>query len=76
MADALDLWTVYRRPCDIPDAEFVARRYTIEPGRRTLADLEYLVAETIDELRAKLPPGLVRLDPMPGDDPVIVEVWL
>jgi hypothetical protein len=33
-------------------------------------------ALTLDALRSLLPPHLHRMDPMPGDDPVVVEIWL
>lgn len=35
-----------------------------------------LVAESLDDLRRMLPPGLIRLDRQPGDERVIVEVWM
>jgi hypothetical protein len=34
-----------------------------------------LLADTLGELRAKLPPGLVRSDHQPADPGIVVEVW-
>lgn len=36
----------------------------------------YLRADTLEDIRAQLPPGLTRIEPHPGDDAVIVEIWL
>jgi hypothetical protein len=35
----------------------------------------YLIADTLEDLRRLLPPGLVRLDRADQDDRVIVESW-
>lgn len=64
------LWVVYENPKDYPGS-FVAR-----PGVTGGMACAVLLADTLDELRADLPPGLTRLERDPTDDPVIVEVWL
>lgn len=69
--DELAIWTVYRKPKDRPDAPYLARLYH---GERPTP--EVLTASDIDTLRAELPPGLVRMERSPGDDPCIIEVWL
>lgn len=72
--DLLSIWTVYDHPRDYP-ASFVARRSEVIDGVvQVTADM--FVADTLDELRALLPPGLYRLPRFPGDQPHIVEVWL
>jgi hypothetical protein len=69
----LSLWTVYDHPSDHP-AYWVARRWEIRREAVPTGDL--LKADTLDELRGLLPPGLDRLPREPGDDPAIVETWL
>jgi hypothetical protein len=72
--NALELWTVYRRPKDYPD-HCVARKSLIDQhGSRLTNDM--FVADDLAEVRALLPKGLVRLTRHPDDDPVIVETWL
>lgn len=73
--EVLPMWTVYERPKDYPK-HFVARRFMImSMGNFAITD-DVLVANTLDEVRAMLPPGLYRLDRQPNDDRNIVEVWL
>ena len=66
----LELWTVYKSPSDMP-GQFVARKWLLDqPTSETIQDA------TLEGLRAKLPQGLMRLDRLPKDDPVIVETWV
>ncbi len=74
MTEAIIIWTIYALPNDFP-TQWIARPYRVERGH-TQAEQHYLAADSLEALRAPLPPGLVRLDRMAGDDPVIVEVWL
>jgi len=69
----LEIWTVYRHPRDHPD-KFVARKSlsTLPP---TMTN-DMFVADSLDEVRALLPPGLYCLLPQFDDDPVIVEIWI
>ena len=64
------LWTVYDHPPDYPD-HFVARLFAdgVETNVGFLAD-------TLEALRDKLPPGLYPLARSPSDPPSIVETWL
>ena len=70
----MEQWTVYERPLDYPDG-YVARRWVIGSGGAVPTN-DMFVADTLDELRALLPPGLFCLLRQPGDDPKIVEVWI
>jgi hypothetical protein len=70
----MHLWVIYDHPRDFPD-RFVARKHHVVPGASG-PTLEILTADTLDDLRAKLPAGLVLLSRHPMDDPVIVETWL
>jgi hypothetical protein len=69
---ALTIWTVYEHPSDFPD-HFVARPFYVGPGLDR--GNQVLLAETLDELRALLPAGLICMARSENDDPVIVEVW-
>jgi hypothetical protein len=72
--DALAMWTVYRYPRDYP-GKFVARKFLVTAPDPTVT-AEMFIADDLDEIRALLPPGLVRIARSPSDDPVIVETWL
>jgi hypothetical protein len=67
-------WAVYDHPRDYPQS-FVARRWVGIAGKM-IPTADMFVAETLDEVRALLPPGLVYFPRRRGDDPVIVETWL
>lgn len=73
-ADDLLIWVIYQAPRDYP-AAFVARCFLIQNGD-TIATRSMFTADTLDEARALLPPGLTRFARDAGDDPVIVESWL
>lgn len=73
-SDVLVMWTVYDHPRDYP-TKFVARRSEIRGGVAYMTN-DMFVADSLDELRAWLPPGMSRMSRFPADDPVIVEVWL
>lgn len=74
MNDDLQIWTVYDHPTDHPHA-FIARLWIVRQGRE-YATNQLIEADTLDALRAKLPPGLYRMPRDVGDDPVIVETWI
>lgn len=73
MSNVLSMWTVYDHPSDHP-AHWVARRWEVAKEAKPTQDL--LLADTLEALRAQLPPGLYRLPRQPGDEPAIAEVWL
>ena len=66
-------WVVYdhpaRHPLMFPDL-FVARKWI---GDRPTNDLE--TSGSYRELLLKLPPQMVRRDPLPSDEPDVLEVW-
>jgi hypothetical protein len=68
------MWTIYERPRDFPD-KFVARPHFIGPGWSTPLSYQK-VANSLEGVRAMLPPGLHRMERQRDDDPVIVETWL
>jgi hypothetical protein len=68
--DDTSIWIVYEGPPDFPD-QYVARRC-----RSYVATGEYIVGDTLADLRAKLPPGLIRLERSVLDDPLVRESWI
>jgi hypothetical protein len=71
-------YVVYDHPSDFPNL-FVVRRVlvyrdTVEP----VYDPSYFIySEDVEDCRkAMVNLGLYRMPPEPGDDPVILEVWL
>ena len=70
----LPLWVVYNSPSDAP-GRHVARLHVA--GRAGLYVCALAVAgDTIDEVRAAIPAGLVRIDRAATDESTIVETWL
>lgn len=70
----LYMYTVYDSPLDYP-GKFVVRGWvaTMPPT----PDAEPLsVTGSLEEARASLPPGLIRLPRMGKDEPQIVESWV
>lgn len=64
------MWVVYEAPADFPD-QYVARRLHLN---RLTGD--YVVGNTLIEVRSKLPPGLFRIERSERDDPQIRETWI
>jgi len=75
VSEALDIWTVYDHPSDMPD-KFVARRFVVDAtGPRATKDV--LASPDLAALREGLEMlGLTPLARSPEDDPKIVESWL
>jgi hypothetical protein len=72
--DVLPMFTVYHDTKDFP-GKWLVRRFLIVAGR-ALPDKLLGVGDTLDQARALVPRGLVRLDRAVNDDPVIVETWV
>lgn len=66
----LRIWTIYRKPRDYP-TKWVARLFLNTHATETV-----LVGDTLEQVRAALPAGLVRIPRFEEDDSVIMEVWL
>lgn len=72
-------WIVYFNPSDYPGL-YVVRPWDIVRGElEPRSRREHWLCSTLEEARALIlrgDPGLYCLPRNPGDDPVIVEVWL
>ena len=64
------MWIIYEESPAFPN-QYVARRYRsyVETG-------EYVVGDTLNDVRAKLPPGLMRIERSNQDDPMVRESWI
>lgn len=73
--DALEQWAVYHNAPDL-DVPYAARRWMVLAHCPDPVATEELVGgQTLEEVHAQLPRGLVRLEPHPDDNPTLVEVW-
>ena len=76
MTGHLNIWTIYVSPADYP-GQYVARRFVVGGKDSHHGPTnEMFVADTLEEVRALLPPGLICMPREPGDDRVIVESWI
>lgn len=66
----IDIWVIYKHPKDFPN-KYVVRHWINENPTKTM-----YTANTLEEIRKKIPQGLTLLPRFPQDDPKIVEVWL
>ena len=66
----IPLICIYDHPTDYPD-KFIARLWDCSAPTNIIA-----TADTLEELRAKIPDCMVKLDRHPQADPCIVEVWI
>lgn len=64
------LFVVYDHPSDFPHCYVVRRWNGNIPSR------EFCVAPTLEGARAAIPAHCANLGRMPGEDPVILEVWI
>ncbi len=68
--DDTSMWIVFEEPPAFPNQD-VARLY------RSYVDTgEYVVGNTLNEGRAKLPSGLMRMERSSQDDPLVRESWI
>lgn len=81
MGDQLTIWVIYFGATNHPAGKWVVRAHdVIRPEDGKLAEIRprqgYLACDSLEEARAKVPPGRVRMLPGRNDDPVIVESWV
>lgn len=72
------LWVVYDHPADFPE-HWVVRRTVIGRGGTVTVSGEVWLRPTLQGAREVIAvnhPDGYRMDPDPGDDPVIAEVWI
>lgn len=77
----MTLWVIYDSP---PDLTAYGKRFALRPqfvARRQGVTIEVIgnevwLADTLEEIRAMIPPTATRLPREPGEAPVIVETWI
>lgn len=72
-SEPLSIWTVYSMP-NGQLTKIMAKRWLVTTVP-TATD-EVVEADSLEELREKLPAGLYRMPRDPDDDPTIVETWM
>jgi hypothetical protein len=70
----MECWAVMHGCSDVAQP-WCARRWIGANGRAMPTD-QLIVGNSLEEVRAKLPPGLLRTERHWSDDPVIREVWI
>lgn len=70
----LVVYVVCRHPADYPD-KWTVRRHHFERGVQWV-DFGVALYDSLEAVHGGMPPGLVRIGPKPGEDPVIAEVWI
>jgi len=70
----MEAWTIFDRPADYPQ-HYVLRRFVYHMGR-VYATSTVFISYNLEQLRAAVPPGLMRFPRDPLDEPAIVETWL
>jgi hypothetical protein len=68
------IWTVYKHPDDYPDW-WVLRGYDVIPGALQPHQV-FFTAQTLEEIRRKVPPASLRIGRQAGDHPAIYECWV
>jgi hypothetical protein len=68
------LWVIYDHPLDYPN-HWVVRAHVVFPGITGVSHHAYLYS-SLEEARRALPPGLVKCNRHPTDDPQIFETWI
>jgi hypothetical protein len=74
MSEALTIYTIYKNVAWCP-APFAVGITDVQ-GMEVVPRGEVLMAWTLDDARAAVPSGLVRIERTPADDPAVCEVWL
>lgn len=67
----LEMWIVHDRLADgVVACKWLVRGGTFQPSP------DEIHAASLNDVRAKLPPGLTRRERAPEDAPSIVEIWV
>ena len=79
-AEQITIWTIYDHPADYPH-HFVVRSWRVAEADGCSCVVVLVpgvgyIANTLDEAREKIPPGLSNVERMADDDGVVVESWL
>lgn len=73
-SDSISMWAIFDHPNDFPSG-FVVRENIAMSASVFVSPFSIRTA-SLDEARAKLPPGLTRLARQEGDPKFLIETWL
>jgi hypothetical protein len=68
--DDMSMWVIYEDTPEFPN-QYVARRYELDVDTG-----DFVVGDTMNDVRAKLPKGLMRLERSAHDHPQVRESWI
>lgn len=71
----LTVWVIYFGASNHPPGKWVLRAQDVMRDGAVRPHEIFHECNSLVEARAKVPHGLVPLERMPADDPVIVETW-
>jgi hypothetical protein len=69
------IWAIYNNPSDYP-GKWVVRGYGVGTNGSAHRHEDCIVADSLPQARAALPPGLYNLGRAAFDDPAIHESWI
>jgi len=69
------MFVITDHPSDYP-SNFVVREHVIAAGVGIGVAPPYVVCNSLEDARAAIPRGLIRIPRAPSDDAVIVETWI
>jgi len=72
----LTVWVIYDHPSDYPNSYVLRPQVLVRGQKEPVALSQAWTADTPDQLRRIIPPGLHRLDRQPDDHPQILETWI
>lgn len=76
-SDQMPIWVVYKHPSDFPDHYVVRCHRFCCKTHKTIQDKDVMLSRDYAPIAQYLDAmGLVKLDRMPEDDPIILETWL
>ena len=73
--DAMGMWVICKNPSDYPGF-YTARIYVLHEGKIVHPSGSLFFSHNLKGIRAKLPPGLNRVERSEEDDPVVIESWI
>jgi hypothetical protein len=71
MSAKLVMWVIYKSPADYPGS-WVLRAHDVPGGPHKNCE----VCSSLEEARALIPIGLIRVNRWPEDESQIVETWM
>jgi hypothetical protein len=69
----IKMYVIYERPKDYPD-RYVLRQWIIDEQPSPTG--WFVLADTLEAVRAFVPPYCIRFERNPSDEPQIVESWI